>query len=199
MSWASVSSTSQFGRQYFKQCTATSDQSVCKHVKLAVRHMFTFMSWHCSPHFLLPLSLACAHLGPESWSKSRQGKVTELKESLAMGKKLEVVTKYFILLPTVEAHQNYHPTSGAAGIRRALQVHPWVIDKINTLVGEGTTNIQEVKRALRHHVMHVFFFLTLAIVQVMLMTSWFKWVSSHIFPKPCFNCIVAIQYKHFPS
>ena len=95
-------------------------------------------------------------------------KVMELKESFARGKKLEIVTKYFILLPTVEAHQNYHTTSGAA--ETALQVHTRIIDKINTLVGEGTTNIQEVKPALRHHVMHVFF-LTLAIIQVMLMTT----------------------------
>ena len=60
-----------------------------------------------------------------------------------MGKKLETVTKYFILLPTVEAHQNYHRTcrSDAAGM--ALKVHPKTI--INTLVGEGITDILEVK------------------------------------------------------
>ena len=59
-----------------------------------------------------------------------------------MEKKLETVTKYFILLPTVEAHQNYnHPTSGAAGM--ALKAHLKRV--INALVGDGITDIQGVK------------------------------------------------------
>ena len=37
----------------------------------------------------------------------------------------------------------------------ALKAHPKTI--INALVGEGITNIQEVKQALRHHVMHILF------------------------------------------
>ena len=60
-----------------------------------------------------------------------------------MGKKLGTVAKYFILLPTVEAHVNDHPTSGAAGI--ALKVHTIITHKISILLGEGTTDIQEVK------------------------------------------------------
>ena len=38
-----------------------------------------------------------------------------LKESLTTGKKVETETKYFVLLPTKEAHESYHPTSGLAG------------------------------------------------------------------------------------
>ena len=65
-----------------------------------------------------------------------------------MGKKVDTETRYFVLLPTVEAHVNSHPTSGAAGF--AQRVHPKIS---NTLVGEGITDVQEVKRTLRHHVL----------------------------------------------
>ena len=75
--------------------------------------------------------------------KVKTKKVTELKESLATSKTLETVTSHFILLPTAEAHENSYPTSGAAGI--ALKVHPKIIDEINTLIGEGMTDIQEIK------------------------------------------------------
>ena len=60
-------------------------------------------------------------------------------------------TKYFVLLPTKEAHESYHPTSGPAGF--AQRVHPKIIEKINLLVRE----VEEVKRALRHYVLHVLF------------------------------------------
>ena len=94
-------------------------------------------------------------LGSRKLKQIKAKEITELKESLAMGRKLETVTKYLILLPAFEGHQNYDPTFGAAGI--ALKVHPKISDKIKTLVGEGITDIHEIKRALRHHVMHVLF------------------------------------------
>ena len=71
-----------------------------------------------------------------------------------MGKKVYTKTRYFVLLPTVEAHVNSHPTSGAAGF--AQRVHPKISEKVNTL-GEGITDVQEVKRTLRHYIIHVLF------------------------------------------
>ena len=77
-----------------------------------------------------------------------------MKKCLAAGDKLATQTKYFILLPTNAAHGNYHPTSGTSGFSQ--RVHSKIIEKINALVGEGTTEVQEVKRALRHYVLHLF-------------------------------------------
>ena len=37
----------------------------------------------------------------------------------------------------------------------AQRVHPKLIEKIYELVFEGVTSVQEVKRALKHHVTHV--------------------------------------------
>ena len=47
-------------------------------------------------------------LGSRTLKQIKAKKVTELKESLAMGKKSETVTKYFIVLFTVEAQLNYY-------------------------------------------------------------------------------------------
>ena len=51
-----------------------------------------------------------------------------------------------------EVHRAYHKTHGAASY--AQRVHPKLIEKIYELVSEGTTEIQEVKRALKHYVQH---------------------------------------------
>ena len=75
-----------------------------------------------------------------------------------MGKKVYTETRYFVLLPTVEAHVNSHPTSGAAGF--AQRVHPKISEKVNTLVGEGITDVQEVKRALIDTISYMFCSLT---------------------------------------
>ena len=48
-------------------------------------------------------------------------------------------------------HQ-YHKTHGAASY--AQRLHPKLIEKIHEFVTEGTTQVQEVKRALKHYVQH---------------------------------------------
>ncbi len=80
--------------------------------------------------------------------ETKATKMSALKLILLTGKEVETTTKYYVLLPTVQAHGNYHPTSGLAGF--AQRVHPKITEKINTLVGEGITELQEVKRALKH-------------------------------------------------
>ena len=87
--------------------------------------------------------------------ETKATKMAALKKVLVSGEEVETTTKYFVLLPTVQAHGKYHPTSGLAGF--AQKVHPKITEKINTLVGEGITELQEVKRALRHYVIHCLF------------------------------------------
>ena len=55
-------------------------------------------------------------------------------------------------MPGEEAHHEYHETHGAASY--AQRIHPKLIEQIYELVGEGTTEVQEVKRALKHYVQH---------------------------------------------
>ena len=49
----------------------------------------------------------------------------------------------------------YHETHGAASY--AQRLHPKLIEKSHELGSEGTTQVQEVKRALKHYVQHCLF------------------------------------------
>lgn len=58
-----------------------------------------------------------------------------------------MITKFFVSLPTNESHENSHPTGILAG--PAQKVHPVISKKIEDLVQEGSTNPNEIQRALR--------------------------------------------------
>lgn len=146
----------QFGKLYFKERPASSGRTRLQgtrkigcpaHVHV---HELTLF-----PSFAITSESEACSLGSRKLKEIKARKITELKESLATGMKVETETKYFVLLPTKEAHESYHPTTGPAGF--AQRVHPKIIEKINLLVGEGTAEVQEVKRALRHYVLHVLF------------------------------------------
>ena len=57
-------------------------------------------------------------------------------------------TKYFVSLPTNEAHKN-HPTG--ADIAFAQKVHPLLLTKISELVSANITDVHEVKKLLKYH------------------------------------------------
>ena len=80
-------------------------------------------------------------------------KIQTLRQALTKDEKVSQVTKYHLLLPTEQAHHSFHSTHGPASY--AQQTHPKLIEKIYELVTEGITEVQEVKRALKHHVLHV--------------------------------------------
>ena len=94
-----------------------------------------------------------ASLGTRQLKEMRAKRLGELKEALARGNKLELQTKYFVLLPEQRAHENFHPIG--AGALFTGKVHPKVIHKIHELVADGITGVQEVKKALRHYVLHL--------------------------------------------
>ena len=56
--------------------------------------------------------------------------------------------KFFISLPTNEAHKN-HPTG--ADIAFAQKVHPLLLSKISELVSANITDVHEVKKLLKYH------------------------------------------------
>jgi hypothetical protein len=62
------------------------------------------------------------------------------------------VHKYYISLPTEEAHHKYHPTKGVMGLSQ--RVHPQLIAKVQEYVSIGTVEPVEVQRLLKHHVNH---------------------------------------------
>ena len=56
-------------------------------------------------------------------------------------------------MPEQKAHENVHRIG--AGALFTGKVHPKVIHKIHELVTDGITGGQEVKKALRHYVLHL--------------------------------------------
>ena len=58
--------------------------------------------------------------------------------------------KYYVSLPTAQAHHSIHPTGGIFGM--AQKLHPKLVEKIHQLVSEGVISVCEMKRALDHYV-----------------------------------------------
>ena len=69
----------------------------------------------------------------------------QLRQDLASGKAVQAERKYFVSLPTEEAHSG-HPTGHCSGFSQ--RIHPLLIEQITELVSAG---IGEVKRLLRHY------------------------------------------------
>lgn len=63
---------------------------------------------------------------------------------------MDLVTKFFVSLPTNESHEKSHPTGIESG--PAQKVHPLISKKIEDLVREGSTDPNKVHRALREYV-----------------------------------------------
>ena len=87
-------------------------------------------------------------LGPKKLKESKQKKLDELHAAT----EVKTEKRYYVVLPTREAHHSVHPTEGAIGY--AQRMHPKLVEKIQDLVAEGITNVQEVKRALKYYVNH---------------------------------------------
>ena len=79
--------------------------------------------------------------------------LSQLQNAFLKAKALNTMIKYHGLLPTEEAHHSFHETKGASGY--AQRIHPKLIEKIYDFVVEGITDTQEVKRALKHHTLHL--------------------------------------------
>lgn len=84
--------------------------------------------------------------------KVREKMLTSLQQALTQGQMPQVTHRYFVSLPTEEAHHKCHPTKGAMGFSQ--RIHPELISKIQELVSAGITDAVEVQRLLRHHVHH---------------------------------------------
>ena len=67
--------------------------------------------------------------------KAQDENLTRLRQDLNDGKAVKTVTKYYVSLPSEEAHHKSHKTGGMHAM--AQRVHPKVIMKIHELVGAG--------------------------------------------------------------
>ena len=87
---------------------------------------------------------------------SRQAKQTQqnalgkLRKALESGEKVNMDTKYFVSLPSIDAHSGHPLGCDACGF--AQRIHPLATQKITKLVSSGITDIGEVKRHLHFYV-----------------------------------------------
>ena len=79
----------------------------------------------------------------------RERRMSELKAALSSQKCKATRIVYFVSLPTEADH---HTGDGIAGFSQRM--NDKVVAKIVELVAEGITEIHEVRRLLRHYVMH---------------------------------------------
>ncbi len=80
----------------------------------------------------------------------RENSLKALKQHLGSNEVPEVIRKYYISLPTEEAHHKYHPTKGVMGLSQ--RIHPELIAKVQEYVSIGTIEPVEIQRLLRHYV-----------------------------------------------
>ena len=68
--------------------------------------------------------------------------MTQLKQDLAALKPVQRANKYYVSLPTQEAHRSHPIGPGVAGF--AQKMHPKIADKICELVSEGSSSRNQV-------------------------------------------------------
>ena len=81
---------------------------------------------------------------------AKEERLKQLRADLDTEGKVQSESRYYVSLPTEEAHHNTQPTRGAHIM--AQRVNPYVAQKISELVAEGMIDPQEIKRALKHYV-----------------------------------------------
>ena len=143
----------QFGAHYYKE--RISKGSLKVHLQgsrkkgcaahMSIKYITLF------PEYSVPSHVASS-LSKQELRKNKESKMTQLKRDLASRKPVQKENRYFVSLPTQDAHR-FHPVGlGVAGF--AQKMHPKVADKICELVSEGTTAVSEIKRMLRNYVVH---------------------------------------------
>ena len=142
----------QFGNHYYKQKQQSSKWTHLQGTrKIGCTACVIVYSITLYPEFHLgkeeTLVLSCRQLK----QKKKENRF-QLRDSIGKSKPLHLVKKYYVILPGEEVHHACHETHGATSYAQC--VHPKLIEKIYELVSEGTTEVQEVKRALKHYVQH---------------------------------------------
>ena len=142
----------QFGNRYYKQEQQSSKRTHLQGTRrIGCAACVTVYSIPLYPEFHLgkeeTLVLSCRQL-----KQKKKENIFQLRESIAKSKPLHLVKKYYVILPGEEVNHAYHETHGATSY--AQPVHPKLIEKTYELVSEGTTEVREVKRTLKHYVQH---------------------------------------------
>ena len=142
----------QFGVQYKKERPCKNSTRLQGTRKIGCKAHIVVRTISLYPDFEIS-AREVSELGPRKLKELKKERLAQIQKAIEQNQELRVKNKYYILLPTEEAHHSFHETKGAAGY--AQKIHPKLIEKIYSLVSEGICDTQEVKRALRHYALHV--------------------------------------------
>lgn len=137
----------QFGPHYYKDKTRKSSRVLIQGSRKKGCHAhITIKKCIAYPEYKVELQ------GKATLRTLRERKMSELKAALSTQKCVATLIVYFVSLPTKDAHTGHHTDNGVA--RFSQRTNEKVAAKIAELVAEGITEIHEVRRLLRHYVMH---------------------------------------------
>ena len=89
---------------------------------------------------------------PKQVRRVKEGSLKSLREALQQNDNVIITRKYYISLPTEDAHHSCHPTKAMMGFSQ--RIYPELITKIQELVHAGITEPIQIQRLLKHHVRH---------------------------------------------
>ena len=113
---------------------------------MAVRPRLEFTP-HAYPDHALPDT---ANMRSRQAKYIQQKALDKLRKALESGEKVNTETKYFVSLPSIDAHSGDPLSCNACGF--AQRIHPLVTQKITELVSSGITDTGEVKQHLHFYV-----------------------------------------------
>ena len=141
----------QYGPQYYKskpkkgkQLRLQSTRKIGCPAHVVVKHYTLFPEYAIHPDDIEGKSKYNLRLLKEQTLKKLQNEI----ESGC----IKQTTRYWLSLPTVEAHEKAHPVKQAAVFSQ--KVNPAVAQMIAELVADGITEIDDVKKSLRHRINH---------------------------------------------
>ena len=148
----------QYGVQYYKSKPHSSDkvfmQGTGCTAQIEINEFVIYPKYSIKSTLspVLSKSTLSPVLSQKRIRKLREDSLKSLRKALTSAEPPLVVHKYFVQLPTEEAHHECHPTKRVMGLSQ--RIHPDLISKIHELVSIGTVEPIEVERLLKHHVKH---------------------------------------------
>ncbi len=142
----------QFGVQYKQSKLSTSSKRVYLQGsrKKGCSAQVEVSQFKLYPEFSVQ-SLLSPDFSQKKIRRIKEENLKSLRDTFATsGTEVKACHKYYVKLPTEEAHHKWHPTKGLMGLSQ--RVHPELIAKIQELVVAGI--IDEVQKLLNNHVHH---------------------------------------------
>ena len=140
----------QFGRHYYKQkeCKSSRVRLQGTRKKGCPAHINIF-EYELYPEYQFTNT---GEMFKKSDIRLRKQLMESLKAALSRNEKVTTSRKWFVSLPTDDAHEKSHPVGILSGVGVVQKVNPMIASKIEEFVKEGMTDPSEIRRALSVYV-----------------------------------------------